>query len=77
MIDLDNWKRVWALLDEGERRKAWITLGVMLVGALSSAVMVGSVMPFLSVLSDPRGSSGSRPCRGSTRRSASLPSMPS
>jgi len=53
MIDLENWKKVWALLDRRERRKAWITLGVMLVGAFSSAVMVGSVMPFLSVLSDP------------------------
>jgi ABC-type multidrug transport system fused ATPase/permease subunit len=53
MIDLENWKKVWALLDPGERRKAWITLGIVIFGALSSALMVGSVMPFLSVLSDP------------------------
>jgi ABC-type multidrug transport system fused ATPase/permease subunit len=53
MINLENWKKVWALLDAGERRKAWITLGVVIVGALSSAFTVGSVMPFLSVLTNP------------------------
>ena len=53
MIDLGNWKKVWALLGPGERRKAWITLGVVIIGAFSSALMVGSVMPFLSVLSEP------------------------
>ena len=53
MIDLSTWKKAWALLDAGERRNAWIVLGVIIVGALSSAVMVGSVMPFLAVLADP------------------------
>ncbi|MGM0660991.1 MAG: ABC transporter ATP-binding protein [Pseudomonadota bacterium] len=53
MIDLENWRKLWALLDPGERRKAWITLGVVIFGALSSALMVGSVMPFLSVLAEP------------------------
>ena len=61
MIDLGNWKKVWALLDARERRNAWITLSVVIFGALSSALMVGSVMPFLSVLSSLRGSSGFRP----------------
>lgn len=41
------------MLDTGERRNAWIVLGVIILAALSSAAMVGSVMPFLSVLSDP------------------------
>lgn len=53
MIDLGNWRKVWALLDPGEKRKAWITLGIVIFGALSSALMVSSVMPFLSVLSEP------------------------
>lgn len=53
MIDLSPWKKAWALLDAQERSNAWIVLGVIIVGALSSAVMVGSVMPFLAVLADP------------------------
>ena len=53
MIDFRIWKKAWALLDARERRNAWITLAVVILGALSSALMVGSVLPFLSVLSDP------------------------
>ena len=53
MINLDKWKKAWALLDARERRNAWITLSVVVLGALSSALMIGSVLPFLSVLSDP------------------------
>ncbi|WP_306120541.1 MULTISPECIES: ABC transporter ATP-binding protein [unclassified Roseitalea] len=53
MIDLSTWKKAWALLDGRERRNAWIVLGVIIVGALASAVMVASVMPFLAVLADP------------------------
>ncbi|MEA3642081.1 MAG: ABC transporter transmembrane domain-containing protein [Lamprobacter sp.] len=53
MIDLAIWKKAWALLDTRERRNAWITLSVVILCALSSALMVGSVLPFLSVLADP------------------------
>src|SRR6056297_130326 len=53
MIDLSTWKKAWALLDGRERRNAWIVLGIVILGALSSALMVGSVLPFLSVLADP------------------------
>lgn len=53
MIDTTTWKKAWALLDAREKRHAWIVLGVILVGALASAVMVGSIMPFLAVLADP------------------------
>jgi len=53
MIDLSTWKKAWALLDGRERRNAWIVLAVIIVAALASAVMVGSVMPFLAVLADP------------------------
>lgn len=40
------------MLDARERRHAWIVLGIMLLSALASAAMVGSVMPFLAVLAD-------------------------
>ncbi len=53
MLDFTNWKKAWALLDKRERRNAFVVLGILMVAALSSAVMVGSVMPFLSVLADP------------------------
>lgn len=53
MIDFENWSKVWAILDVRERRNAWVTLAVVIFSALSSALMVGSVLPFLSVLSDP------------------------
>lgn len=53
MIDLGMWKKAWALLDARERRNAWIVLGILILAALSSAAMVGSIVPFLSVLSNP------------------------
>ena len=54
MIDLSLWRQAWALLDRRERRNAWIVLAVVVASALSSAAMVGSVMPFLSVLANPQ-----------------------
>ncbi|WP_299792834.1 ABC transporter ATP-binding protein [uncultured Marivita sp.] len=54
MIDRQTWGKAWELLDARERRNAWIVLAVVILGAFSSALMVGSVLPFLSVLSDPR-----------------------
>lgn len=53
MIDWPTWKKAWALLDARDRRNAWIVLGIVIVAALSSALMVGSVVPFLTVLADP------------------------
>lgn len=53
MIDLMTLQKAWALLDEREIRNAWLTLSVMVISALSSALMVSSIMPFLSVLADP------------------------
>lgn len=53
MIEFSTWKKAWALLDAQERRSAWIVLAIIIMGALASAVMVGSVMPFLAVLADP------------------------
>src|SRR6056297_2379441 len=45
--------KAWTLLDPRERRNAFKVLAVMIVGAFASAAMVGSVFPFLSVLSNP------------------------
>jgi ABC-type multidrug transport system fused ATPase/permease subunit len=53
MVDFSTWKKAWALLDAGERQRAWVVLGVVLVNAAFAAVSVGSIMPFLAVLSDP------------------------
>ena len=53
MIDLGTWKKAWALLGASEKRNSLIVLAMIILSALSSAVMVGSVMPFLSVLADP------------------------
>jgi len=53
MIDLEIWRKAWALLDARERRQAWMVLTISIVAALTSALMVGSVLPFLSVLAEP------------------------
>jgi ABC-type multidrug transport system fused ATPase/permease subunit len=53
LIEISTLKKAWALLDAREKRHAWIVLAIVVLGALSSALMVGSVFPFLSVLSDP------------------------
>lgn len=53
MIDFSILKKAWALLDEREKRNAWFVLAIIILGALASALMVGSVMPFLAVLADP------------------------
>jgi ABC-type multidrug transport system fused ATPase/permease subunit len=52
-MTLTSLRKAWALLDRHERRMAVKVLAMMIVGAFSSAAMVGSAFPFLSVLSDP------------------------
>lgn len=54
MINFSVWKKAWTLLDARERRNAGIVLAVVVLSALSQAVMIGSVMPFLSVLAEPK-----------------------
>ena len=46
-------KKGWSLLDEREKRQALLVLVVVVLAALTSAVMVGSIMPFLATLADP------------------------
>lgn len=54
MFSLSVWKKAWALLSRQERRNAWIVLTVVVLAAFSSAAMIGSIMPFLSVLAEPQ-----------------------
>jgi len=53
MLDITSLKKAWELLDARERRNALKVLAIALLSAFASTAMVGSVMPFLSVLSDP------------------------
>ncbi len=53
MVGLATWKKSWAILDTRERRNAAVVLAVVLVGAASAVAMIGSIMPFLAVLSNP------------------------
>ncbi len=52
-MNLRSLRKAWALLDSRERRLAFFVLLVMLLSAIATAGMVGSIFPFLSVLSDP------------------------
>lgn len=52
-MKVDVFRKGWALLDAKEKRSAILTLAVIVLSAASSAAMVGSVMPFLSILADP------------------------
>ena len=53
MIELSNLRMAWDLLNAKERRSAMKVLFVIVMAALASAAMVGSVFPFLSLLADP------------------------
>ena len=65
MINLDTWKKAWALLDAHERRNALITLAVVILSAFSSAAdgRIGSAIPVGSVRPWPNRA-GSCPCLG-------------
>jgi len=52
----NSWKKAWSILDKKDKNCAIKLLYLMIITALSSAAMVGSIMPFLSVLSDPQKS---------------------
>lgn len=53
MINCETLKMAWSLLDEREKRQAWGVLAIVVVAAFSASVMVASILPFLSVLSEP------------------------
>lgn len=53
MAETHSWHKAWALLDEREKRHAFVTLFIVIIGALSSAFMISSIIPFLTVLAEP------------------------
>ncbi|MEM9355031.1 MAG: ABC transporter ATP-binding protein [Pseudomonadota bacterium] len=52
-MDSSNFKQAWALLKEKERRRVFSLLFIVFIAAIANIVMIGSVIPFLTVLSDP------------------------
>lgn len=50
---LGLWRMGFALLTPGERKKAVKVFALTMIAAVFSVALVGSVMPFLAVLSDP------------------------
>ena len=44
---------LYRTLSPRRRREAWATIALMLVGAFAEVVSVGSIVPFLAVLTDP------------------------
>ena len=53
MVNREIFGMAWEMLDKRERRNAILVLAVVILAAVLSAVMVGSIAPFLSVLADP------------------------
>lgn len=53
LTNANAWSKAWRLLPPQDRSYAMRTLVVVVLGALSSAMMVASILPFLSVLADP------------------------
>lgn len=51
--EISPWHQVWSMLDQTERRNAFKVLIIAILAAVASTVMVGSIMPFLGVLTDP------------------------
>lgn len=52
-MNLAVFKKGWSLLEAREKRHAVLVLGLVVLSAATSAMMVGSIMPFLSTLADP------------------------
>ncbi len=59
----DAWAQAWNLLDRREKRQAWVVLGASILGGLAQVAMVGSIMPFLTHVSQPDAEPG-RVARG-------------
>ena len=53
MITPDILRKAWAMLAPREKRATLVVFAISFVAAVASAVMIGSIMPFLTVLSDP------------------------
>ena len=53
MTSGDALRALYRTLSPRRRRQAWGTIALMLVGALAEVVSVGSILPFLAVLTNP------------------------
>lgn len=53
MTKTEAFAKIWSLLDRREKRDFYGVMVVIVISALSSAAMIGSVLPFLAVLADP------------------------
>ena len=47
------WYRGWSLLSRREKRLSFFVLGMMILAAASSTVMVAAIFPFLSIMANP------------------------
>ena len=47
------WYRGWSLLSRREKRLSFFVLGMMILAAASSTVMVSAIFPFLSIIANP------------------------
>ena len=54
MVDVKTIRMIWALFDTSERRFFWIVVGIVGLSAIGAVAMLLSIMPFLTVLSDPQ-----------------------
>lgn len=53
MVNREIYRMAWAMLDKREKQNAFLVLVIVVLSAILSAAMVGSIAPFLSVLADP------------------------
>lgn len=53
MSSAEALRALYRTLPTRRRREAWLTIGLMLIGALAEVLSVGSIVPFLAVLTDP------------------------
>ncbi len=51
---------LYRTLPARRRREVWLTIGLMLIGALAEVLSVGSIVPFLAVLTNPTDSTSAR-----------------
>ena len=52
-MNKNTWKIAWDMLSGKERKMAGMVLAIAILGACAQVLMVGSIMPFLTHLSDP------------------------
>lgn len=53
MIYPKTMRMLWDMLDARERRNFWLVVTIVCVSGLFTVLMIASIMPFLTVLSDP------------------------